>query len=40
MTTPIPDPLLYEGEKVSVEGLTIQVLLHGNYDRIKITKNS
>ena len=40
MTTAIPDPLLYEGEKVSVEGLTIQVLLHGNYDRIKITKNS
>jgi hypothetical protein len=40
MAPAFPDPLLYEGEKVSVEGLTIQVLLHGNYDRIKITKNS
>lgn len=36
---PIPDFLLHAGEKISVEGLTIEVLQHGNYDKIKITKN-
>jgi M6 family metalloprotease-like protein len=33
-----PDPLLYEGDKVTIEGLTIEVLTSGNYDRIRITK--
>ena len=35
---PFPDSILKEGDKVTVEGLTIEVLLSGNYDRIKITK--
>ena len=35
---PFADPLLYEGEKITVEGVTIEVLMHGNYDRIRITK--
>jgi M6 family metalloprotease-like protein len=38
LTSAFADPLLYEGDKVTVEGLTIQVLIHGNYDRIRITK--
>jgi hypothetical protein len=37
-TLQFPDPLLYEGDKVTVEGITIEVLMHGNYDRIRITK--
>ncbi len=35
---PFADPLLYEGDKVSAEGITIEVLMHGNYDRIRISK--
>jgi M6 family metalloprotease-like protein len=33
------DPLLYEGDKATVEGFTIEVIKHGNYDRIRISKN-
>ena len=36
---PVPDFLLHPGEKITVEGITIEVLQHGNYDKIKITKN-
>lgn len=38
ITAQFADPLLYEGDKLSVEGLTIEVLASGNYDRIRITK--
>ena len=35
---PTKDELLHEGDKVSVEGITIEVLAHGNYDKIRISK--
>jgi hypothetical protein len=38
-TEPTRDFLLHEGEKLTVEGITIEVLIHGNYDRIKVTRN-
>ncbi len=34
------DPLLREGEKIIVEGVSIEVLLHGKYDRIKISRSN
>jgi M6 family metalloprotease-like protein len=37
-TEPTRDLLLHEGDKVTVEGVTVEVLLHGNYDKIRITK--
>jgi len=36
---PTMDMLLHEGDKVNLEGLTVEVLLHRNYDKIKIYKN-
>jgi len=38
MTTQTINPLMREGDSVNVEGVSIQVLLHGTYDRIRITK--
>ena len=35
---PTKDELLHEGDKISVEGITIEVLAHGNYDKIRISK--
>jgi M6 family metalloprotease-like protein len=37
---PFPDPLLYEADKVTVEGVTIEVLSLGRYDRIRLMRNS
>ena len=37
---PFPDPLLYEADKVTVEGITIEVLSLGRYDRIRLMRNS
>ena len=37
-TTPSIDPLLHEGESVTFEGVTVQLLLHGDYDRIRISR--
>ena len=34
------DRLLREGDKFIVDGVSIEVLLHGKYDRIKITKSN
>jgi len=34
------DLLLHEGDKVTYEGLTIEVLGHGDYDRVKITRGA
>lgn len=36
---PAIDPLLYKGDKITVEGITVESLMHGNYDRIRITSN-
>jgi M6 family metalloprotease-like protein len=35
-----PNPILYKGQKISVEGITIEVIDSLNYDKIKISKNS
>jgi len=32
------DELLHEGEKVTVEGITIELIAHGNYDKILVSK--
>jgi len=37
-TEPTRDFLLHEGDKITVDGVTVEVLLHGNYDRIRINK--
>lgn len=37
-TIPAPNPLLREGDKVNVEGITIEVLQHGTYDRVRISR--
>jgi len=39
-TPPTRDLLLHEGDIVSIDGITVEVLLHGNYDKIRITKKS
>ena len=36
---PTRDLLLHEGDKVTVEGITVEVLLHGNYDKVFVSKN-
>ena len=36
--TPYPNPILYKGDKISVEGVTIEVVDSLNYDKIKISK--
>jgi hypothetical protein len=36
--TPNPDFLLRTGDKVVVEGVTIEVILHGNLDKILINR--
>jgi M6 family metalloprotease-like protein len=38
LTPPSADLLLHEGDKVIVEGITIEVLAHGNYDKIIVSK--
>jgi M6 family metalloprotease-like protein len=38
MTISTPNPLLREGEKVTVEGVTIEVLDLGTYDRVRISR--
>ena len=37
---PYPDSILHKGQKISVEGVTIEVVDSLNYDKIKISKNS
>lgn len=37
---PSQNLLLTEGDKVSVDGITVEVLLHGNRDRIRISKGN
>ncbi|NCW75806.1 MAG: hypothetical protein EBW13_03450, partial [Actinobacteria bacterium] len=38
--SPFPDPLLYEGDKVTVEEVTVLVLESGTLDRIRITRGN
>ena len=38
-TISVPNPLLREGDKVTAEGVTIEVLLHGTYDRVRISRS-
>jgi hypothetical protein len=35
-----PNPILYKGQKVSVEGVTIEVVDSLKYDKVKINKNN
>ena len=37
---PIADPLLYQGDKVVVDGVKIENLVHGNFDKVRISKVS
>ena len=37
-TEPFSDPLLYRGDKITIDGIDIEVLLSGNFDRIRVTK--
>jgi M6 family metalloprotease-like protein len=37
-TISTPNPLLRQGQKVTVEGVTIEVLDHGTYDRVRISR--
>ncbi len=34
------DLLLHEGDKVTYEGITIEMLAHGDFDRVRISRNS
>jgi M6 family metalloprotease-like protein len=36
---PYPNPILYKGQKISVEGVKIEVVDSLNYDKIKISRN-
>jgi hypothetical protein len=37
---PYPNPILYKGETISIDGITIEVVNSLNYDKIKIIKNN
>jgi M6 family metalloprotease-like protein len=34
------DELLHEGDKVTAEGITVELITHGNYDKILVSKKS
>jgi hypothetical protein len=38
MVAPYPNPFLYKGEKITIEGITIEVLESMNYDKIRVSK--
>ena len=40
LVQPYPNPFLYKGQKISIEGITIEVTDSLNYDKIKIVKNN
>jgi hypothetical protein len=40
LVVPYPNPILYKGEKISIDGITIEVVDSLNYDKIKIIKNN
>ena len=38
--SPSPDFLLHQGDKVTYGGVTIELLAHGDFDRVKLTRNA
>jgi hypothetical protein len=38
MVQPYPNPFLYKGEKISIDGITVEVIDSLNYDKIRISK--
>jgi M6 family metalloprotease-like protein len=38
LVSQFPNPILYQGDKVTVEGITVEVLLSKNLDKIRITR--
>jgi M6 family metalloprotease-like protein len=38
LVVPYPNPILYKGEKISIDGITIEVIESMNYDKIRINK--
>jgi hypothetical protein len=40
LVSPFPNPLLYKGQKIDFEGVTIEILDSLNYDKIRISKKS
>jgi hypothetical protein len=40
LVSPYPNPILYKGDRVTVEGMTIEVVDSLNYDKIRISKAS
>jgi len=40
LVVPYPNPILYKGQKISVDGITIEVIDSLNFDKIKIVKNN
>jgi M6 family metalloprotease-like protein len=39
LVVPYPNPILYKGQRISVDGITIEVIDSLNYDKIKISRN-
>ncbi|MGI9131854.1 MAG: hypothetical protein ACR2IU_04305, partial [Candidatus Nanopelagicaceae bacterium] len=37
---PYPNPILYKGQKIAVEGLSIEIIDSRNFDKIRISKAS
>jgi hypothetical protein len=40
LVVPYPNPILYKGQKISTEGVTIEVIESLNYDKIRISRSS
>jgi hypothetical protein len=38
LVVPYPNPILYKGEKISIDGIAIEVIESMNYDKIRINK--
>jgi hypothetical protein len=40
LVVPYPNPILYKGQKISVEGVNVEIMDSMNYDKIRISRNS
>ena len=38
MVQPFPNPILYKGQKITVDGITIEVIDSLNYDKVRVTR--
>jgi hypothetical protein len=38
--SPFPNPILYKGQEISVEGVSIEILDSANYDKIRISRKA